>query len=178
MKPELIKLTTLNQCALHVRKDKIHHFPKIWHYHQELEIVLIIKSTGARFIGDSIEEFSAGDLVLVGSCLPHSWQNDKKYLSAQSNLEVEAIIIHFKENFPGTEFLQFNEMRHITELIARSKMGIKITGKSRQYLGNKIKKLLSMQDFEQVIYFLKILEEMACTNKYELLAIKQKEFDI
>ena len=43
------------------------------HQHPEYELVLINSGEGQRFIGDSLESFGAGDLVLIGPNLPHAW---------------------------------------------------------------------------------------------------------
>ena len=48
------------------RKNSYPHFLKSWHYHPELELILVLKSTGTRFIGDSIEKFEEGDVFLIG----------------------------------------------------------------------------------------------------------------
>ena len=52
-------------------------FLKIRHYHPELKLVLSLKSTGTRFVCDSIKKFEAGDVVLIGKNLPHMWLNDE-----------------------------------------------------------------------------------------------------
>ena len=49
------------------------------HFHDEYEIVYIIKSTGTRFVGNSIEPYSEGDLVLLGSSVPHMYRSDPQY---------------------------------------------------------------------------------------------------
>ena len=46
-----------------VSENKRNHFIKIWHFHKELELVLISKSTGIRFVGDNIGRFDYSTAV-------------------------------------------------------------------------------------------------------------------
>jgi AraC-like DNA-binding protein len=142
---------------------------KIWHYHPELELVYIAKSTGTRFIGDGIEKFSEGDLVLIGKNLPHMWLNDEVYFEADSDLVSEAIAIHFKEDFLGLGFFEAIEMKPILQLIKRAAQGIKFSNIDNKII-ERIKKLHSLEPFEKTIKLVEILYKLANHEEYQLMS--------
>ena len=43
------------------------------HRHRQLELTWIEQGAGLRFVGDSVQPFESGDLVLLGPQLPHAW---------------------------------------------------------------------------------------------------------
>ena len=47
-----------------------------WNHHPEYEVHLITAGTGWYVVGDRIDVFAAGQLVLVGSNVPHHWISD------------------------------------------------------------------------------------------------------
>lgn len=46
-----------------------------WHYHRAMELTLIEGGEGTRFVGDQIELYEAGDVVLIGANVPHYWHS-------------------------------------------------------------------------------------------------------
>ena len=169
MKLHLLDRSSLKNSSLKVKNNRYPYFLKIWHYHPELELVVILKSTGTRFIGDCIEKFEEGDLMIIGKNLPHMWLNDDEYFNESSNLIAEAIAIHFKENFLGYPFFTIPEMTHILELFKKAKYGIKFMNVDKKLINN-IKDLLNETGFEQIIKFIEILNVLAKHPKYKLLA--------
>ncbi len=169
MKLRLIDRSSKENSSITVKTNVYPHFLKIWHYHPELELVYVIKSSGTHFIGDRIEKFEQGDLVLIGKNLPHMWLNDDAYFNSDSTLSAEAIAIHFKDNFFGDDFLTIPEMYQIQELIKKAQYGIKFSGNIKQIV-TKIKALEAAKGFDRAILFLTILNALAKHHHTRLLA--------
>jgi hypothetical protein len=82
-------------------REKGKFFPVPWHYHAEYEIVLVLRSTGRRLVGDHIGYFDDGDLVFMGSGIPHVWINDQQFITGEAGYEADALVIHFRDSFLG-----------------------------------------------------------------------------
>ena len=89
-----------------------------WHYHPEYELTLITKGKGKRLVGDSYENFESGDLVLLGSDLPHTWSSDKV-----KNQKVSAVVVQFSADFIH-RFLTLTEFDKISGMLAASDRGL------------------------------------------------------
>jgi len=169
LKPLLIDRSSSPNKSFTIRNHRFPHFLKIWHHHPELELVIILKSTGTRFIGDNIEQFCEGEVVLIGKNLPHMWLNDKQYFEADSILEAEAIVIHFKEDFAGNDFLKMPEMSTIAKLLERSDQGIKFSGDLGLF-NDQIKKIHELSDFDRTMKFIQLLNYLAKNYDHTLLS--------
>ncbi|HMC01995.1 MAG TPA: AraC family transcriptional regulator [Flavobacteriaceae bacterium] len=168
-----MKLHHLDRSDLQNKSVSVHHnkyknFLKVWHYHEQLELVVILKSTGTRFVGESIQKFNEGEIILLGKNLPHMWLNDGVYFEKDSTLEAEAIAVHFKENFMGEDFLNTPEMISIKYLLKRAKRGIKFSDNNYTLI-SEFKQLINLDDFEKVMKTIEILNTLAKDENYTLL---------
>lgn len=133
------------------------HFLKIWHYHTELELVYITGSEGTRFIGDNISRFQSGELILIGSNLPHMYQNDEAYFEEDSSLRAEAHVVHFSPMFLNTSLAEIPELRQVHLLIEKAKLGLLFSKNTVDKVAKKIMGLERMHDLERMLSFLDIL---------------------
>lgn len=169
MKLHLLNRSSGEDVSLTISHNLYNHFLKIWHFHEEFELVLILRSSGIRFVGDDIGKFEAGDLTLIGKNLPHMWMNDKKYFRENTNLQAEAIAIHFKKEFLGDTFFEVPEMLSIGQLLALAARGIKFEQVDTT-LKQKIKALINLDNTTRVIRLLEILSQLSKNKNYQLLS--------
>ena len=158
--------------SFRIKWDDFPHFTFPWHFHSEYEIVYVIQSFGKRFVGDHISHFEAGDLVLLGSNLPHFWKNDELFHQNNPKYWVNAVVIHFPVDFFKEQINNYPEFYRIKELLCRAARGISFNIGVTNKIGPKLKELLEMEGFERTLSFLSILDVMAVTDQYELLASK------
>ena len=87
MRPQLLKVSKEPQHSFSVRRDLVPYVNNRWHYHAEVELIHFKKGEGTQFIGDSIKQFKAGDVVIVGSLDTfNSWGLIASKFSLLSNL--------------------------------------------------------------------------------------------
>ncbi len=141
-----------------------------WHVHPEIEIMLVMEGEGTRFVGDSIERFEAGDLVMVGTGLSHVWKNSARHYEAETNLRAKARVILFREDCFGSAFFHTPEMQPIQALFERAHRGIVFHGKTMQMVGSKIVQAYAQQGVRRFLTFVDILHELAMSQEFRLLS--------
>ena len=169
MKPLLLKVSSGPAHSFSVRHDVLPDINNRWHCHPELELIYFKKGSGTQFIGDSIKQFKAGDMVLVGSNLPHYWRFDDAYFHHDENIKVEMIVVHFCENFWGDQFLQLPENKLIKVLLERSKRGLQISGSTKEKLAALLAAMLNTDGADRVIMLLTALNTLATSNPVNYL---------
>lgn len=153
-----------------VAKHSYPYFLDVWHYHSELELVYITKSTGTRFIGDNIEQFKEGDLILIGENLPHLWQNDPEYFKDKKEGSAEAFSIHFNKFFAGENFMKLPEMKGVKGLLDRANQGIKFTGEIKNQAFGIFNELVELEGVHKLLKLMRFLARLSEEKDYEVLS--------
>ncbi len=156
--------------AITVKWDEFSHFTFPWHFHPEFELVYILKSFGKRFVADHVEDFNEGDLVLLGSNLPHFWKNDEVFFHNNPQYQVNAIVIHFPSDFFNHQIEDYPEFYQIRRLLNLSARGISFSRSVSKSLDPGLRKLLKLKGLERTLKFIKILDQLAQSTDYKLLA--------
>ncbi len=170
MKPILKIVNTQQSEAFQIMKVKDPYFFPNWHFHPELEIMLVQEGSGIRFVGNNMERFESGDLVLLGSNMPHLYRSDKEYYEKETDLVSRATVVYFKENFLGDSFWSLPAITPIKKLLELSKRGIKFKGKVKEVLKKEIQKLDAQKNsIGRIIDLLAILKIMAETKEYDVI---------
>ncbi|MRX46266.1 helix-turn-helix domain-containing protein [Pedobacter sp. HX-22-1] len=160
MRPQLLKVTSGPVHSFTVRQDLLPNIDKL-HYHQEIELIQIVKGKGTQFIGDSIKRFEAGDIFLIGSGLPHNLKYDEPYVQESGKSLTESRVIQFHENFWGESFLNLPENKIIRDLLEQSKRGIQIQGIAKIKIASFLDKLVDAEGPERILLLLTILQTLA-----------------
>lgn len=135
----------------------------VWHYHPEIELIFVCGGSGKRQIGSNISYFSDGDLVLMGSNLPHCGMTNEN-----TNNDYE-MVIQFKPDFLGENFFELPEMQKISALLEKSKAGIVFSENIKKQIGQKIVAMHESSSLEKLVKFLEILDALASAPDYRIL---------
>ncbi len=170
MKALFEKITIHEQRSLLVRRFQVPQFDVPWHYHPEYELTYIVQGCGRRFVGDHVESFVAGDLVLIGPDMPHFWRSDDEYYQPESTLIAEWIVLQFPLAFPQQVLQNLPEAAAITNLLARARYGLRFSAEAASQTSNDVNRLATQTGLEQVLTTMHILNQLATDRDACLLA--------
>lgn len=153
-----------------VFREKGTFFPAPWHYHEHYELVLVKKSTGRRMVGDHIGYFDEGDLVFMGSMLPHVWVNDPEFFDGSAGYDADALVIHFTKDFMGDGTMKIPEMEKFKSVLERSQRGIVIKGKARHHIDRLMTDMPELPGLLRISNLFAIFQELVNAEEVEELA--------
>jgi AraC-like DNA-binding protein len=136
-----------------------------FHYHPEIELTLILGSSGHRYVGDHIGRFAPGDLVLFGANLPHMYLGDTK-----SSGRAQALVLQFLPGCLGPDFFQLGELRNVQQLLKKARVGLSFFGRTRDKVAPLLVELQGRQGLDRVTGFLEILGHLGRSRERRVLA--------
>ncbi len=151
-RPLFEKIPLSGPASFTIREFKPAAFKYPWHQHPEVELTWILKGSGLRYVGDSVEPFHAGDFCLLGANLPHTW------LSHESTKSVRSFVVQFDPTRWGG-LLHLPEFAGVASLFARAARGLRFDATSTLHLRNKL-----FTQADPLIRFSSLLEILAALS--------------
>jgi AraC-like DNA-binding protein len=144
--------------SFHIAERRLLKFDAPWHFHPELELTYIAESRGRRFVGDSIEPYAEGDLVLLGPNLPHFWHTEGR---RSPKARAHSIYVQFRQDFLGPELLSRPEFAAVRQLFQRSARGLVFPRRIVRQVAPGLHQLVKMTGLPAVLKLLEILNVLA-----------------
>ena len=163
MKASLEHLDSQENSSFQIKEVIQNRFDAPYHYHPAFELTLIIAGEGKRFVGNHIADFHRGDLVLLGSNLPHCWQNHRQdwLVESEDSQQAQALVIHFTADFLGADFFNKPECKAIKQLLDKSRGGFSIQGPTQDRVVREMLALKELNPFARLMSLLNILQLIA-----------------
>jgi len=155
MRPEAEMMPSDETASFFVRRFDARGFAFRWHVHAEHELTWVKAGRGTRFVGDSIEPIEPGEVVLLAGGLPHTWH---------AGPGSRSLVIHFRGDCLGTNFMERPEMRGVANLLQRAQRGLRFTGRVRADVTKSMLELESAQGPRRVALLIDLLGRLASTR--------------
>jgi AraC-like DNA-binding protein len=121
------------------------------HRHRQLELTWIEAGVGLRFVGDDATPFAAGDLVLLGSNVAHSWVSSKRRIATTA----AATVLQFAPELLALP--QVPELTSLGPLAARAQRGLSIEGPSRRAIIDVLARMRTADPIARLAGWIEIL---------------------
>lgn len=156
---------TQNDCfTIFSRVKKEFTFPL--HYHEELELNLIVNAKGARrIVGDHIDSIDDLELVLVGPNVYHAW-----FTHQCQSQEIREVTIQWHKDLFEDKLLRRNQLSFIRSMIERSQKGILFSKETITRLSPRILSLNQKSGFDSVLELLSILHDLSTSRNMRTLS--------
>lgn len=142
------------------------------HQHEEIQLSYILEGEGTLIVGDTINDYKSGDLLIIGSNLPHVFKSDTNASSSSHMLS-----LFFSRTSFGEFFFELEELAELRLFFKRATHGFKITT-SKKAISKLFLDLKSASKFELFLQLLNIMK-IASTSIYKSLSsfIYEKKYN-
>jgi len=145
------------------------YFKYPWHFHKEFEIIYVRTGMGKCFVGDSIVPYSAGDIILLGSNLPHYMSSDDKGKKDDDVLRTQGTIIHLEYDFMRHSMTFYPQFTKIRKLLEESAKGIRVSSGDSPIISGLLDRIPLNSGMTQIINILSLLQEITEIKNWDIL---------
>ncbi|MCD0454635.1 AraC family transcriptional regulator [Chryseobacterium sp. LC2016-27] len=144
------------------------------HQQETWELAYIITGSGIRTIGNVVENFSEGEIILIPPDVPHCWSFDKNIHDREG--KIENICIFFKSKFLSDLENFYPEFGKNLRKIEENKNALSFHGETLKKLQKLLKLMSSQNGIERLSSFLLILNQVSSSESTNIVAyFKEKK---
>jgi AraC-like DNA-binding protein len=149
--------------ALIYQEDKELIFFDKLHQHDEIQVSYIAEGEGTLIVGDTINYYRKGDVIAIGSNLPHVFKSD-----TSTNKTSVMLTLFFSKTAFGLHFFELEELRELKPFFKKADYGFKVSLKSNKLEGY-FAQLHGGNKFQRFTILLEILKLLS-RSKYQPLS--------
>ncbi len=162
------KLSISETEPLKARFYNYERFTYPWHFHSEYEIIYFQVGTGTRYIGNNIEPFVPGEVLLIGPNLAHYMKSDEYQPKG-----LKGTIIQFEKGFMQHAISNYSHFAKIKKLLDESRNGVVFSSYSNDDLYAALNKIPTEKGINQIITLLEILKFMSENESRKVLSTSE-----
>jgi YesN/AraC family two-component response regulator len=126
-----------------------------YHQAEDWELSYIIKGSGTRVLGDTVETFLSGEVILLPPKMPHGWYFNEFDHDEQGKIENITIIFSKKLLYNLSNI--FPELTATVQTLNTCQKALTFGGHTLKKLQVKITEMLSQTNAEQIASFINLL---------------------
>lgn len=137
------------------------------HQQETWELSYIITGSGNRIIGDLVENFSKGEIILIPPNIPHCWYFDESVHDTDG--KIENITIVFENDFLRNCTIVFPELSTAIAEIESNENAVSVTGEPLQKLQTLMTSMIYKNDIERISSFIIVLELISYCKEMQIV---------
>lgn len=170
MKAHLLDLPQTATNGLQFKKVDTLHLDNPFHFHKKCELVWIENGFGKRIVGDHVDNFAAGDLVLLGKDLPHIWQTDSASSHDRVPSRTKATVLYFPADIIESLTKEESIVFPVRDLMQRASRGLKFGGAVVKEVSGLMNLMEHNRGLSHLSYFIQLLDILTRSDDYISLA--------
>ncbi len=141
------------------------------HQHGEIQISYLEKGAGTLIVGDSINEYKEGEILVIGGYTPHVFKSD-----ANAQMETVMYTLFFDINSFGRDFFSIADLASTRDFFNKSEFGMRVLT-NKEAIIEEFKKLGSQNKVEQIATLLMIISHISKSHTSPLSSfVYRKKF--
>ncbi|WP_461533389.1 AraC family transcriptional regulator [Sinomicrobium sp.] len=151
MKVLPFKIPKPEQEALVYQEDHEIVFYNQLHQHEEIQISYIVEGSGSLILGDTINQYRSGDILVIGENVPHVFRSD---LNATPKSVMYTLF--FARNSFGNTFFEIPDMEETAIFFKEAEYGINVLSNKKKIIRH-FEKLKQQSKISRIATLLRII---------------------